>query len=147
MHNKHFLQSDSWQNIKWTTKPISYIHWSIHSRSINNFWKIKYLSKDFHCNYLKHVRLLLVILNTEQILLAQLNISEHKLSISWMIYGSAYWVRLGAIETGSALHCLDLNSMYLIFLVSNIWAQQRMIFRVKEDKIPGEGSSLYENLP
>ena len=67
-----------------------------------------------------------------------------------MIYGAPDWLRLGAIWTGSALSALsslELHYRYLIFLVSNIRAQQRVIFHVKEDKIPGEGSSLYDILP
>ena len=64
-----------------------------------------------------------------------------------MIYGVPDWLRLGAIWMGSALSSLKLHCRYLIFLVSNIRAQQRVIFRVKEDKIPGEGSSLYDILP
>ena len=64
-----------------------------------------------------------------------------------MIYGAPDWLRLGAIWTGSALSSLELHCRYLIFLVSNIRAQQRVIFRVKEDTIPGEGSSLYDILP
>ena len=64
-----------------------------------------------------------------------------------MIYGAPDWLRLGAIWTGSALSSLEVHCRDLIFLVSNIRAQQRLIFRVKEDKIPGEGSSLDDILP
>ena len=64
-----------------------------------------------------------------------------------MIYGAPDWLRLGVIWMGSALSSLELHCRYLVFLVSNTRAQQRVIFRVKEDKIPGEGSSSYDILP